>query len=521
MIFLQNFKHFKVKIYNTINFFKMNTNTKTQSKNSKQKFQKLDLSKIEAPKIIVQKIEKRDVSEIEKENEKQMEHLGRIFKDKSVVTNEKFVTFLGMEETDKKDVKIYDSQTVNGKNIYLIQCVNNSNEKFNHIRGMIVTDEKIICKTHSQTQEVMTENFNVDPKDAKFFPGYEGTVLRVFFFENKWFVSTQKKLDGYESSWGCPKFGQLFCECLGIEEYSLQETLDQLLNKNYCYVFLVSHPQNTLVCKYDKPRLFHIETFDIENQKIIDEKNTKFNYSESLVFETTEQVQDYVNKMSTDEYSGLLCFRGDKSWKITNKNYYIKRLVRGNEPNIAMRYLQLKNVENFSSKDLVQIIPEKREIFEKIEANIFNTQKILYSHFLYRYINGNYLRIPKIELIILDKIFEKYKEFKGQLITFETAKKIKQDIQTELGIIDPVALNSLMKEINIFEQKQYAQKQYVHHKTSKYSNGKNTEKYNKETRPPRNGPNINFIPRSNNNVEQKTNQPRSKTKPLTFKRTVD
>lgn len=66
----------------------------------------------------------------------------------------------------------------------------------------------------------------------------EGTCIRVFYHNNKWHVTTTRKLSAFKSKWGSNEsFGELF-EKMILEKsgLKLEEFLDSL-NKNLKYSF--------------------------------------------------------------------------------------------------------------------------------------------------------------------------------------------------------------------------------------------------------------------------------------------
>ncbi len=87
----------------------------------------------------------------------------------------------------------------------------------------------------------------------------EGTLIRIFYFNDKWIITTHRKLDAFKSKWGSEKsFGDIFKEAVMIKTQDSQinddvdvNTLCQKLglNKHRQYTFLITATDKTrFVC---------------------------------------------------------------------------------------------------------------------------------------------------------------------------------------------------------------------------------------------------------------------------------
>jgi hypothetical protein len=94
----------------------------------------------------------------------------------------------------------------------------------------------------------------------------EGALMRLFNYNNEWIVSTKKCINSSNSKWISPKsFFQLFLEAFPSFTNEKLETL----NKNYCYSFILSHPENNIISKGGIPTLYHVSTRDMDTLKEI------------------------------------------------------------------------------------------------------------------------------------------------------------------------------------------------------------------------------------------------------------
>src|SRR6185295_16739806 len=80
---------------------------------------------------------------------------------------------------------------------------------------------------------------NESLKNIPLFLAKEGTVLRVFWDSDQWFISTHQKIDAHNSRWSGGTFGSMFDE---LRTFNFDN-----LNKDWCYVFLLRHEKNKII----------------------------------------------------------------------------------------------------------------------------------------------------------------------------------------------------------------------------------------------------------------------------------
>ncbi len=391
----------------------------------------------------------------EEENEKQLEFLNKRFLSKSEIKDTAVLDLLNVPHDQSSFVRIFDESE--DKCLQLIHYISSSNENVNHLRGVVVANEnppRVVCKSFPYTYEYLTRDFTLDDDliaKSTIMEGFEGTILRVFHYGTQWYVSTHKKINGKSSRWSSPTFGELFNECLGLQN-SEEPTFD-FLNKDYCYVFLMSHPLNSLVCKNRNAILYHVVTYDTQNNMNIVEhhlNNKGILYPKVLDFKTSQQICDYVEQLSWQDYSCVVLFLPDgKMCKVLNSDYYSRRQIRGNEPNLRIRYLQLEKINKELSSGLVDLLPEKKEFFDKVQQDQNHLVQYLYGNFEYRYVNGNYLWLTQGEHLFLQDVAAHIEiSFKNRYLQQQEKEKIKDTIRKRLQTASAQELNAMIKSMN-------------------------------------------------------------------------
>ena len=345
-------------------------------------------------------------------------------------------------------------------------------------RGLVKDkDGKVICKSFGFTPElneteedtiksILTPSFL---ESAKCVPSYEGTLLRVFYFidTGKWYISTCRKLNAFKSKWGGSKsFGSLFVECLnGIEktddeEVDFQNWCNENLDKNNCYCYyLRTYVENRIVCSaYDTPTLFCIGWYSDDFEK--------FNIASDLETVEFTSLDESMKNVDINKSQGLLFITNTgETVKILKKEYVELLKLRGNQPSILYRYIELQQtsdaeeVQKFVNlyQDHFEEICKFTDALEDIIGNIYRkyrnrfVRKLvsvappeqyyvireLHEHFLKDrnlniitpdYVNNYVKTLPPLRLLGLYKAYEKReKEYgKGNKVSSEHKEKVEK-----------------------------------------------------------------------------------------------
>lgn len=353
------------------------------------------------------------------------------------------------------DVRLTDSKD-NLKLYHYVYCDDDSSDEIKSYRGIVRdknTDE-IVCKTFGYTPEYtlfeddekINKSFeNINLNDCIVFEAEEGATIRVFYYQNKWYMSTHKKLDAFYSKWGTVKtksFGEMFVDALDWEYENgewgnyyndnkksnedkevpeLTNTFEKyctLLNKNKVYTFLVRNIEtNRIVCKTDDhPQVYFIGSFDRErsllnennwilNQKgLLKDNETMINTPKIIEgLDTIDKVLKHVEYMNYNKKQGVIIYtpNNNHQFKILNPKYSDYFRARGNEPSIKFRYLQVRNDEEMV-RLLFELYPDQIPVFEKYEKIIMELAKKIYNSYVTRYIIRNqYVVLPQTEYYIM------------------------------------------------------------------------------------------------------------------------
>ena len=333
----------------------------------------------------------------------------------------------------KPNVKMLDTDDTLSLYCYS-SCNDVDNEYVKFCRGLIFdNNNKLVVKAYSYTPEYTADEYDKVKEDLEdiwnkcsFFDAYEGTVIRVFWFGDKWYVATHRRLDAFKSKWASRKtFGELFFSGLKLEYETKPSFASRLnfdgeelgefehafyesLNKEHQYFFLVRPcDDNRVVSNYpDEDYVLHLGTF--RNDEEIDE-DIGLKKPKKHEFPTLDDLFYYVENADINEIQGVVVFTPNNQVKILNRDYKHYSDIRGNEPSIKFRYLQVR-MDRFARKDLMDLYPSYVPIFDKYENIIYDIANNIKNTYVERFIQKKFVKISQEEYLIMKKCHEWHKQ---------------------------------------------------------------------------------------------------------------
>jgi len=316
-----------------------------------------------------------------------------------------FETFKLLLESDIYNLKIKEDKDY--PELFLIHHLNNTifdNPFVNECNGIIMEKNnlKIICYTFNKCSDTFE---NIDLNNLYIEHSIEGTLIRLFYYNEEWIVSTKKCIDASKSIWISKKnFLELFEECL--EKYFNMHQFKNILNKSYCYSFIIMHPENKIVVNYITPSLYHISTRDLNTFKEIcndigipkpKRNNISYDYfQKNLYIDTSLQYEGYI-------FSDLNYNR----CKIKNPYYNKVRYLWGNTNNRFYRYIELRKDYNILNEYIYYFSNDTNNFLE-YEKNIQNLAYEILRIYLLKYVQKNDVKIPFYFSKIIYKLHENF-----------------------------------------------------------------------------------------------------------------
>jgi len=166
--------------------------------------------------------------------------------------------------------QVYHLQLKDDDNLCLIYYTNlpsdSTNSELENSCRSIIIEKSTLKPVVSQGNKILYNNDTLDflaDKDWSHVTVqrcFEGTLLVVFNYNDKWYVTTRRCLDAQDSKW---VMGNSYYDMF-VDAMSGVFTFDEL-NKDYCYHFVLIHSKNKNIVSYtwlgkDYAELLHVMT---------------------------------------------------------------------------------------------------------------------------------------------------------------------------------------------------------------------------------------------------------------------
>ena len=263
----------------------------------------------------------------------------------------------------------------------------------NECRGIVVTREKkIICfpPERSIPLDRMTEIVGDNTENVRYEEHVDGTMINVFYNpgSDTWIKSTRSRI-GANCNWLCNEtFASLFNEASNDMDFNI-------LDKELCYTFVLVHPKNRIVVKYDTQFIClvsvrRIGTTSYENlslesvQASLLEKGLTVKIPTVYKFATINKMREHVLTQDSKTQGIIVKYENYRA-KMRNAEYVMLRKLKGNTPNIADLYLRLRKDRNV--KPFLKHFTEFRTKFNEVRDDIHQITYRLYNWYVNVFIN--------------------------------------------------------------------------------------------------------------------------------------
>jgi len=216
---------------------------------------------------------------------------------------------------------------------------------------------------------------------------YDGTMINVFNYKGEFFISTRSCLGAHCKFSGVKTFNNMFNECINNE-------IINKLDSQYCYSFLLQHPENKIVKRYENPNIILVTTSKIidnnlqvldrnQTNKLLNSCNINFALPKLYELDSMEKIYFHIDKLNDTEQGLVLkCYENgiDNRTKIRNTRYNKVRLLKGNSNNKMYLYFELRKNQNML--EYLEYFPEDKELFEKFRLELYDFTKRLFNYYI-------------------------------------------------------------------------------------------------------------------------------------------
>lgn len=216
----------------------------------------------------------------------------------------------------------------------------------------------------------------------------EGTMINVFWDGAGWEVATRSTIGAQNKFYMPPNpktFFDMFQEA--VEQCGLKL---ENLNQEFCYSFVLQHPENQIVVGFKTPMLYLVEVYKINNPSYTVEVINRH----SCIFEIGSvkfpEIYEFANwddlktRFETTDINipGTMIKNletGERT-KIRNTNYEQVRRLRGNQPKLKYQYLVLRN--SGKEAEYLSHFSEHTEQFNKWKEEVDAFSQDLYDNYV-------------------------------------------------------------------------------------------------------------------------------------------
>jgi hypothetical protein len=253
--------------------------------------------------------------------------------------------------------------------------------------GLILNkyDNSMLCGCLPLTKEITVEELaQMNLGEYNVEEMFDGAIIRLYYHRNKWFTATNRCFDGSYAVWqednakGKITFEELFNEALG------NMNLDPL-PKGESHCFVLMHPKNRNVIRYEEASLVHIASFDAKGD-IKAYEDCNYGWKRQAIYKF-ENVSELLTQLENTDIGYILVNKTTQErFKVYSPKYMEIKKLRGNIPNID--YLLLERRYDNTLLQFLKHYPEYTSRNEEIKNQIFDISKRVHRMYLSLYVPG-------------------------------------------------------------------------------------------------------------------------------------
>lgn len=317
----------------------------------------------------------------------------------------------------------YNLEIKSEDDLYLVKYNNNSNIDnvlVRESRGIILekNTNKLLC--YPLNGKISYDKFKdkyPDLNEIIVEESIDGTLINVYY-NSEWKISTKGKINSGNSYWNSNKsFKSMFLEALEINNFSLHE-----FNKELCYSFVLTHPENRIVTKYTNPNIYLVQVRNMHTYEILDKNSTDFQLFDIPKIHSFNNYAEIDESLENIDFQteGYVLYSEDKKdrAKIKGKSYLKAKKLKGNNYCLEYRFLEL--IQQNQQYEYLNFFEEHQYIVSYYELQVNQIIDLLYHYYISTKIKKNFLEYPyHIKPLIYElhgMYIKKYKEWESSNI---------------------------------------------------------------------------------------------------------
>ena len=242
----------------------------------------------------------------------------------------------------------------------------------------------------------------------------EGTMINVFFdptigLTGGWEIATRNIVGAtcgfFSQQKGSQEKGKKTFRNMFLEAAKENNLVLENLNRKLCYSFVLQHPKNRIVIPIQKPQLYLVAVYFIDNNDPNNitifttdlQENTDYWLTTTIHFpevytfnEYNELIDKYASMNTSYDKLGVVLYNkttGHRT-KIRNPVYEQLRHLRGNQSKLQFQYLTLRKEGKMN--EFLKMFPENKK-----ECSLFRDQVHLFTNTLFENYISCYIKKEK------------------------------------------------------------------------------------------------------------------------------
>jgi hypothetical protein len=271
------------------------------------------------------------------------------------------------------------------------------------LRSVIVSGSKIVsfAPPKSLSGESFMNNYPVNTSKIIAEQFVEGTMINVFYdpSHNCWQISTRNTVGAEVSFYKFSKktFNEMFMEACVANNFNIQT-----LNPNFCYSFVLQHPENRIVVPFKTPQLYLVSVYEIiqisDTITVIQENwddvinggrwdMTTIKFPDRYEFTSySDLIEKFASPNTSYDILGVVVKNmetGERT-KFRNPIYEEVRHLRGNQTKLQYQYLSLRHSGKLS--EFLKYYPETKAEMSKFRDQVHMFTNTLHQNYISCYI---------------------------------------------------------------------------------------------------------------------------------------
>lgn len=253
---------------------------------------------------------------------------------------------------------------------------------------------------------------------SKYVPG---TLIRAYWTQSGWRISTTAVMNAYDSYWGSEKsFGEMVADSLGGKHFAQATELVSELREHCSYQFILQQSESS------PPVLHHIGTYDNINHKYVSQVLTNYPPIMTVTCDTLEDIRALLafNAHGVIFYPQAAEADQAPRYKMLTSTFSAHRALLGNTPDLYLRFIECWTEGTTAQlmQKHPQFVPIGAAVMNGVNQAVVNLHEAYMKRFVKKEVSMagvNYFYRP-----FISQLHSLYHQKKYEKTTYDTVHKL-------------------------------------------------------------------------------------------------